>query len=104
MIELHTIRTVITATLHAWAESNPLRAEWLMECVRCHAAGDWGDLDPEDRAANDAAARNGEGRLLSAYRIPAFLSGPDHDDMVWIITDDLEDPDTATTLLMPSDY
>jgi len=36
--------------------------------LRRHAAGDWGDLDAHDRAANDTALRDGS-RLLSAYII-----------------------------------
>ncbi|MFN9619562.1 MAG: hypothetical protein ACK55X_07625 [Synechococcaceae cyanobacterium] len=32
-----------------------------------HAAGDWGDLSEDDRAANDEAARTGAGRLFSSY-------------------------------------
>ena len=31
-----------------------------------HVTGDWGDLDDEDRQANDAALINGS-RILSAY-------------------------------------
>jgi hypothetical protein len=30
-----------------------------------HAAGDWGDLDADDKAANEESARTGEGRLFS---------------------------------------
>ncbi len=32
-----------------------------------HAASDWGDLDVEDKTANDFAARTGDGRLFSSY-------------------------------------
>lgn len=31
-----------------------------------HAAGDWGEISEEDRAANDEAARSGDGRLFSS--------------------------------------
>ena len=45
------------------------------------------------------------GRLLSAYRVPADHSpAPTAEAQLWVITDDLEDPDTATTMLWPSDY
>jgi hypothetical protein len=67
-------------------------------------AGDWGDLDAADWTANDAAVRHGCGRLLSAYRLPVELAFAGTDTTVWVITDDLEDPDTATTILWPSDY
>jgi hypothetical protein len=32
-----------------------------------HAAGDWGEISEEDWAANDEAARSGDGRLFSSY-------------------------------------
>jgi hypothetical protein len=55
-------------------------------------------------AANDAAVRHGQGRVPSAYRLPAVLASATNDRQVWVITDDLDDPDTATTVLWPSDY
>ena len=58
-----------------------------------HELGDWGDLDDEDRQANDQALKDGS-RLLSAYQI--------HDDLkVWVIT---EWDRSATTILLPEDY
>jgi len=58
-----------------------------------HARGDWGDLDDEDRQANDDAVRNG-GRVLSAYHLPTG-------EKLWIIT---EADRSSTTLLLPSEY
>jgi hypothetical protein len=58
-----------------------------------HAAGDWGDVDAEDRAANDHALAAGE-RLLSAYRLP-------NGERLWIIT---EADRSASTLLRPDEY
>ncbi len=58
-----------------------------------HARGDWGDVGTEDRAANDAAVRNGE-RLLSSYRSSSGVK-------FWIIT---EADRSATTVLLPEDY
>jgi hypothetical protein len=38
--------------------------------MRCrHLMGDWGDLDAENRAANDRAVKEG-GRILSCYHVP----------------------------------
>jgi len=34
----------------------------------------------------------------------SMIAGDTDEDAVWIITDDLDDPDTATTILWPSDY
>ena len=58
-----------------------------------HASGDWGELDPEDRAANEHALRDGA-RLLSAYRLPSGAR-------LWVVT---EADRSATTLLLPEEY
>jgi hypothetical protein len=57
-----------------------------------HRRGDWGTLDAEDKAANDAAVKNGE-RILSVYEI--------NGTKFWIIT---EADRSVTTILLPSDY
>lgn len=57
-----------------------------------HARGDWGDLEAEDRAANDRAVRFG-GRIFSTYTVPR--------GRVWIIT---EADRSATTILLPEEY
>ena len=38
----------------------------IVEALRRHASGDWGEVDAHDQAANDEAMRDGT-RLLSAY-------------------------------------
>ena len=58
-----------------------------------HVTGDWGDLDAEDRSANDDAVRTGA-RILSAYRLPTG-------ERVWVIT---EADRSATTVLLPEEY
>ena len=58
-----------------------------------HARGDWGELDADDRARNDAAHVAGE-RVLSAYTLRTGAT-------LWIIT---EADRSCTTLLLPSDY
>jgi hypothetical protein len=64
-----------------------------------HASGDWGDLDLDDKAANDETARSGDGRLFSSY------DTTDHGTL-WIITDDIrgEGEGPITTVLFPQDY
>ncbi len=69
------------------AEANPL------EYLQRHAAGDWGEINAEDRMANNRALENGE-RILSAYSLP---SG----QRIWIIT---EWDRSATTILLPEEY
>ena len=58
-----------------------------------HAIGDWGDLCPEDKEANDDALRVGA-RVLSAYHTGCGLK-------FWIIT---EADRSATTVLLPEEY
>ncbi|KAB7623402.1 hypothetical protein [Alkalilimnicola sp. S0819] len=58
-----------------------------------HQAGDWGDIPPDDAAANEEALAEG-GRLLSVY--PAAEGC-----RVWIIT---EADRRLTTMLLPEEY
>jgi len=58
-----------------------------------HITGDWGDLDQEDKAANDWALQTGE-RILSAYHL---TSG----EKIYIIT---EADRFCTTILLPEEY
>lgn len=61
--------------------------------LRRHVTGDWGDVCPEDRQANELALRSGE-RLLSSYRTVQGVK-------TWVIT---EADRSATTLLLPDEY
>jgi len=58
-----------------------------------HAAGDWGEVNDEDKGLNDQALHDDD-RLLSAY---TDRSGA----KFWIIT---EADRSATTVLLPEDY
>ena len=58
-----------------------------------HAAGDWGDLDEDDKRMNDLAAKLDE-RILSAYMLTDGTR-------IWIIT---EADRSSTTLLLPEEY
>lgn len=58
-----------------------------------YAAGDWGDVPPDDAQANHIALKSGS-RLFSSYHI-------DPDARIWIIT---EADRSVTTLLLPSEY
>ena len=62
-----------------------------LEFVRRHVQGDWGDLDEEDKRANEHALRTGA-RLLSAYLL-------EDGTKIWIIT---EADRSASTLLLPA--
>ena len=58
-----------------------------------HVVGDWGNVDDEDKQANDQALIEGT-RLLSAYRLSDGTK-------IWIIT---EADRSSTCLLLPSEY
>jgi hypothetical protein len=58
-----------------------------------HAAGDWGDLDEEDRHQNELALEH-RLRIFSAYRAADGTR-------FWVIT---EADRSATTVLLPADY
>lgn len=58
-----------------------------------HIHGDWGDLSPEDLAANELALLTTK-RLLSSYVLP-------NGGKVWIVT---EADRSATTILLPDEH
>lgn len=68
--------------------------EYAVYCLQMHLTGDWGLVDDEDKATNDAALKDGN-RLLSAYALP---NDPGN---FWIIT---EWDRSFTTLLLPDEY
>jgi hypothetical protein len=63
-----------------------------------HAAGDWGEVDQEDRTLNDQAVADGS-RILSAYRTVKGTK-------LWVITEATDDAGNraATTILLPEEY
>jgi hypothetical protein len=65
----------------------------IMRGLSRHLRGDWGELEPEDRNANEQALSHG-GRLFSAYHSTDNIR-------FWIIT---EGDRSATTVLLPEDY
>lgn len=75
--------------LAALEEAGQLPQEFLYR----HLAGDWGELDAEDKQSNEWAVENG-GRLFSAY---TTATG----SRLWLIT---EYDRSVTTLLLPSEY
>lgn len=65
-----------------------------LEYLGRHVRGDWGDVPPEDAAANVASIERGT-RILSSYKVAS------DSESVWIIT---EADRSSTTLLFPSEY
>lgn len=70
-----------------------ITAEDCRKILGCHRRGVWGDLDPEDREANDAAVLYGN-RVLSAWVVGDGVR-------VWVIT---EADRSSTTILLPEEY
>ena len=65
----------------------------ILRALQRHQAGDWGDVDEEDRQANKSALITGA-RLWSVYHSERGLK-------FWIIT---EADRRSTTVLLPEDY
>ena len=65
----------------------------IVQILQRHVSGDWGDLDEEDKRANDRAVTEGT-RIFSAYHLADGTK-------VWCIT---EADRSATTILLPEEY
>jgi hypothetical protein len=80
--------------LEALQDAGQNAGEFLARHVTC----DWGDLDDEDRQANDDAVINGS-RILSAY---VTRKG----EKIWIITEATNEVGLrySSTILKPEDY
>jgi hypothetical protein len=66
-------------------------------CAQCyvrHITGDWGELDDEDKAANELA-------LAEGYRLLSHYSFQGDKTRIWVIT---EADRSATTILFPDEY
>ena len=70
-----------------------LTQEDILMGIKRHQAGDWGNLDGDDKVANDRALVN-HTRILSAYRAA-------NGKTFWIIT---EADRSSTCVLLPEDY
>jgi len=80
----------IVATPNALGKLTP---EDILVAIQRHQAGDWGDVDEEDRRENDLSLKEGF-RLLSVYHSK-------NGTKFWIIT---EADRSVTTVLLPEDY
>jgi len=61
--------------------------------IQRHVNGDWGQLDAEDKKANEDAVRYGD-RILSAYVLCTGVK-------IWVLT---EHDRSSTCFLLPSEY
>jgi len=76
------------AAMKAMQDASYMAADLLAR----HVTGDWGDHDPEQKAANDAALANG-GPLHSIYHLS-------NGQEIWVFT---EADRSITTIVLPSD-
>jgi hypothetical protein len=70
-----------------------------IDFITRHVSGDWGDVCPEDKRANEEALQSGA-RLFSVYRLA-------DGSKIWLITESTVDEKgsrPSTALLLPSDY
>jgi hypothetical protein len=82
------------------AENLDLALIEIGNCLLRHISGDWGDLDDDDKQANEDALTYGS-RIFSAYLLPSF------DNLkIWIITEAANSHGEryGTTILFPSEY
>ena len=76
--------------------TSPL-CEYLVPFLHRHHCGDWGDLDPEDKAANEHAL-TADLRIVSKYHVKGD-NGTTHP--IYIIT---EWDRSLTTIMLASEY
>jgi len=69
-------------------------AKFVLKSLRRHIRGDWGEIEEEDRQANDKAVMDGRLRIFSAYETEGLKK-------IWIIT---EADRLTTTILFPDEY
>ena len=89
---------VATRGVYDLACQNPEFAKFIQQSLNRHVKGDWGDVDKEDKDANDQALKEGT-RVLSAYNDDRFPKNGVA--TIWIIT---EADRSATTILFPDEY
>lgn len=84
---------VLTQGVHSMVQEDDKFADFVGDSFKRHCQCDWGDLDKEDKDANDWSLRNGE-RLFSKYNYNDDVS-------IYIIT---EWDRSVTTILFPEEY
>ena len=66
---------------------------FVINCIKRHLSGDWGNLGEGDKKENELSLKKGF-RLLSSYKYKDEIK-------IWIIT---ESDRSATTILFPEEY
>jgi hypothetical protein len=100
--EFETGPTFFTAGIVNITDQYPEFRIVLLDVIRRHTDGDWGDLDEHDNRVNNDALKELSGRLLSSYDV---VDPKDGGDMrLWVITDGLGTEQAYTTVLLPDEY
>ena len=94
----NTGQIVATRGVYDLACGNPEFAQFIQKSLNRHVKGDWGDVDDEDKQANDQAIKQ-DTRLLSSYNDDRFPKNGIA--TIWIIT---EADRNSTTILFPDEY
>jgi len=87
-------RLVMTRGINDQVAEDIQFSKFMLDSLRRHARGDWGDMCQEDKDENELALRQGNLRIFSAYEITGLPK-------IWIIT---EADHSATTILLPEEY
>ena len=104
--KLHARQHVVSRGVAAVCDLDPEMQGFVMECLRRHYAHDWGDIDADDKRANDWSVGNGE-RVVSSYDLPlryrtdAQRAIARCDTKLWVVT---ERDRSVTTALFPTEY
>lgn len=85
-------RVVWTQGINEAIATDSAFAKFVLDSLKRHCHGDWGDLSTEDKKENDYSLDK-ELRILSAYQLG--------NRKIWIIT---EADRSATTILFPEEY
>jgi hypothetical protein len=92
MVRFKTGATYLTSGVNEKAADSAKFSAELLDCLRRHISGDWGDMSDDDKSTNWEALRD-DLRIFSAYETTA--------GKIWIIT---EADRSATTILFPAEY
>ena len=86
-------QTVLTAGVNDRVADDEEFAKFVMQGMKRHAAGDWGNLSADDAKENEYSLKH-QLRLLSAYEQEGLPK-------IWIIT---EADRSVTTVLFPDEH
>jgi len=96
MAQFNLGQLVATAGVAEAMRENPDFDAFVWESLRRYLACDWGDQEDPDKAMNDNTVKNGDDRILAAYKKQDGKAWK-----IWIIT---EWDHSATTILFPDEY